>query len=175
MKVVVASKNPVKLSTAQSGFGRMFPGEDVIVEGVLVPSGVADQPMTDVETFRGSMQRVENARRAIPNADYWVGMEGGLEEKNGELEAFAWIVVAGTNGKVGKGRTSRFFLPTAVAELVRQGTELGEADDIVFGLKNSKQQMGAVGILTHGVIDRAQYYEQAMIVALIPFRNPKLY
>lgn len=175
MKVIVASKNPVKLSTAQSGFELMFPGEEVVVEGVSVSSGVTDQPMTDAETFRGSTQRAENARLAMPGADYWVGMEGGLEDKNGELEAFAWIVVLGASGKVGKGRTSTFFLPATVAELVRQGKELGEAGDIVFGLQNSKQQMGAVGILTHGIINRTEYYEQAVVVALIPFKNPELY
>lgn len=175
MRAIVASKNPVKLKTAQVGFERMFPGEGIAVEGVSVSSGVADQPMSDAETFQGSLQRVVNARQAAPDANYWVGIEGGLEEKNGELEAFAWVVVQDAHGKTGKGRTSAFFLPSKVAELVRQGKELGEADDIVFGLQNSKQQMGAVGILTKGVIDRAQYYEQAMIVALIPFKNPELY
>lgn len=175
MKVVVASKNPVKLKTTQLGFERMFPGETIDVEGISVPSGVADQPMTDSETFQGSLQRVKNAKQAVSEVDYWVGIEGGLEEKNGELEAFAWVIVLRADGKIGKGRTSTFFLPSKVAELVRQGKELGEADDIVFGLQNSKQQMGAVGILTHGVIDRTQYYEQAMVVALIPFKNPELY
>lgn len=175
MKVIVASKNPVKLKTAQLGFERMFPGEVVVVEGVSVSSGVADQPMSDTETFQGSLQRTYNARQAAPEADYWVGMEGGLENKNGELEAFAWIIVLSADDKMGKGRTSTFFLPDKVAELIRQGKELGEADDIVFGLQNSKQQMGAVGILTHGVVDRTQYYEQAVVVALIPFKNPELY
>jgi non-canonical (house-cleaning) NTP pyrophosphatase len=84
-------------------------------------------------------------------------------------------VVIDKADKVGKGRTSTFFLPARVAELVRQGKELGEADDIVFGLQNSKQQMGAIGILTHGIIDRAEYYEQAVVAALIPFKNPELY
>jgi non-canonical (house-cleaning) NTP pyrophosphatase len=52
---------------------------------------------------------------------------------------------------------------------------LGEADDIVFGRSNSKQDNGAVGLLTDNVIDRAQLYEHAMILALIPFKNELLY
>ena len=39
----------------------------------------------------------------------------------------------------GKSRTATFFLPEEVAELVRQGQELGSADDIVFNVSNSKQ------------------------------------
>jgi non-canonical (house-cleaning) NTP pyrophosphatase len=58
---------------------------------------------------------------------------------------------------------------------VRQGMELGDADDAVFGRSNSKQANGAVGILTGNVIDRAELYEQAVVLALIPFKNPELY
>jgi non-canonical (house-cleaning) NTP pyrophosphatase len=76
---------------------------------------------------------------------------------------------------IGKGRTGTFLLPPAVAELIRQGKELGAADDIVFGRLNSKQDNGAVGLLTDDVIDRAQLYEHAMILALIPFKNKALY
>jgi non-canonical (house-cleaning) NTP pyrophosphatase len=49
------------------------------------------------------------------------------------------------------------------------------ADDIVFSCSNSKQDNGAVGLLTDNVIDRAQLYEQAVILALIPFKNERLY
>jgi non-canonical (house-cleaning) NTP pyrophosphatase len=77
--------------------------------------------------------------------------------------------------QLGKGCTGRFALPPRVAELVHQGKELGVADDIVFGRTNSKQENGAVGLLTENIIDRAAYYEQAVILALIPFKNPLLY
>ena len=51
----------------------------------------------------------------------------------------------------------------------------GDADDIVFKRSNSKQQNGAVGILTDNVINRTDYYSHAIILALIPFTNTKLY
>jgi non-canonical (house-cleaning) NTP pyrophosphatase len=53
--------------------------------------------------------------------------------------------------------------------------ELGDADDVVFGRTNSKQENGAVGLLTENVIDRTAYYVQALILALIPFKNSVLY
>ena len=76
---------------------------------------------------------------------------------------------------VGKGRSGTFFLPPKIAELIRQGKELGEADDIVFERTNSKQENGAVGILTDGVVDRTKYYTEAVVLALIPFKNERLY
>ncbi len=71
----------------------------------------------------------------------------------------------------GKARTGAFMLPQEVANLVRSGIELGHADDQVFGRSNSKQTNGAVGLLTADLIDRQRYYEHAVILALVPFKN----
>jgi non-canonical (house-cleaning) NTP pyrophosphatase len=53
--------------------------------------------------------------------------------------------------------------------------ELGDADDVIFSRRNSKQKNGAVGILTKDLIDREKYYTHAIIMALIPFNNMDLY
>jgi inosine/xanthosine triphosphatase len=172
--VVIASQNPVKVQAVGTGFERMFPGEEFFLQSVTVPSGVRDQPATSHEALQGALNRARGAAGALPEADYWVGVEGGIEDQEGGMAAFAWIVVQSRQG-VGKGRTGTFYLPQSVADLVRQGKELGEADDIVFGKTNSKQENGAIGILTGDVIDRARLYEQAVILALIPFKNPGLY
>jgi len=172
--LVIASTNPVKIQAAANGYRRLFPDAEVNVVTVSVPSKVAHQPLSDEETLRGALNRSSNARRVQPDADYWIGIEGGVQTLNDELAAFAWIVVQSAT-LVGKARTGTFFLPPAVADLIRQGKELGEADDIIFGRSNSKQENGAVGLLTNNVIDRTQLYEHAMILALIPFRNENLY
>ena len=172
--IIVASTNPVKVKATEGGFGRMFPSEAFVVKGYSVPSGVSNQPVGNLETLHGARIRAENVRMTIPDADYWVGIEGGVEDDNGELAAFAWIVIV-SKSHCGKGRTGTFFLPEAVAHLVRQGIELGEADDIVFGKTNSKQQNGAIGLLTGDVLNRTSLYEHAVVLALVPFKNPKLY
>jgi inosine/xanthosine triphosphatase len=174
LTLVVASTNPVKLQAAVNGFQRLFPGSELNVIAASVPSDVAHQPLSDEETLQGALNRTANAQAAHPHADYWIGIEGGIQPIGPELTAFAWIVVR-SREMIGKARTGTFFLPPAVAELIRQGKELGEADDIVFGRTNSKQDNGAVGLLTDDVIDRAQLYEHAMILALIPFKNEVLY
>ena len=174
LTLVVASTNPVKIQAAVNGFQRLFPGSELNVITAAVPSDVRQQPLSDEETLRGALNRSAQAQAAHPQADYWIGIEGGIQPIEPEMIAFAWIVVR-SKEMTGKGRTGTFFLPPAVAELIRQGKELGEADDIVFGRTNSKQDNGAVGLLTDNVIDRAQLYEHAMILALIPFKNEALY
>jgi inosine/xanthosine triphosphatase len=131
--------------------------------------------MSDEETRRGARNRAQNAKSATPNADYWIGIEGGCESIDNELTAFAWIVIINRAGRFSESRSATFALPPAIAELVYAGVELGEADDRIFGRQNSKQMNGAVGILTRDVVDRIALYDLPVALALIPFRNPALY
>ncbi len=174
-KIIIASKNPVKIQATKNAFEKMFPEEQFQFDGVSVPSNVADQPMGNEETLLGATNRAQNAHKEVPEADFWVGLEGGLEDKGEIMEGYAWMVVIGANGKVGKSRSASFELPNKVVELVKQGYELSHADDMVFSRINSKHQDGAAGILTHGVVTRADFYEQAVVFALVPFANPELY
>ncbi|HLO43457.1 MAG TPA: inosine/xanthosine triphosphatase [Leadbetterella sp.] len=174
-RVIVASKNPVKINAAQIGFESMFETERFVFEGANVGSDVSNQPMGDDETFRGAYNRATKAREEFSNADYWIGIEGGnISHNQNEMEAMAWIVVL-DKSRMGKARTAGFFLPQKVIDLVNQGYELGHADEIVFGINNTKQKMGTTGLLTDNVIDRTQYYVQAVILALIPFLKKDLY
>jgi inosine/xanthosine triphosphatase len=172
--IVVASANPVKTQAARQGFEKMFPQQSFEVHNVMAVSGVRNQPMSSQETLQGAYNRACAAYRLSPQADYWVGIEGGIEDWGEDMAAFAWVVVY-TPGQTGKGSTGVFFLPPVVANLIREGKELGEADDIVFNTNNSKQANGAIGILTGDVIDRARLYEHAVILALTPFKNLELY
>lgn len=175
MKIVVASKNPVKLEAARNAFQKFFKNDSFSYLEVDAPSNVSQQPVGDRETFTGAYNRVAFIKSYYPDADYWVGIEGGVQfENEDEMCAFAWIVI---NNKEmsGKARTGTFFLPPGIGKLVKEGKELGEADDIVFQQSNSKQKNGAIGLLTGNVLTRSDFYEQAVILALIPFRNSKLF
>ncbi|HWQ83083.1 MAG TPA: inosine/xanthosine triphosphatase [Anaerolineales bacterium] len=176
--IAIASHNPVKIEAARQGFQSAFPEQAFTLIPVTADSGVSAQPFSDQETLAGAEERATQASLALPDADYWVGIEGGVEEHPCGMAAFAWVVARGAvrgAALTGRGRSAAFFLPEAVAALVRQGMELGAADDLVFGRSNSKQANGAIGLLTGDVIDRAGLYVPAVVMALIPFKNPELY
>ncbi len=173
IRILVASKNPVKIEAVTDGLKPFLNGE-FEVTGVSVPSGVSDQPMSETETLKGASNRVMKAINLNPGYDYYVGLEGGVEDTTSGLMVFAWMVIS--NGeRIGKARTASFFLPPQVAELVRGGMELGDADDVVFAKTNSKQQNGAIGLLTNDAITRKSLYLPAVQMAFIPFLNPELY
>lgn len=169
--IIVASKNPVKINATLDSFQQIFPDQSFEMSGVAVPSGVSDQPMTSAETIQGAVNRATNAREAQPDADYWVGIEGGIDDTDVGMQCFAWVVILGRDERIGRGQTAVFYLPIEVADIVRDGMELGHADDKVFGRSNSKQQNGAIGLLTNDAVDRTSYYVQAVIMALVPFKN----
>jgi inosine/xanthosine triphosphatase len=146
----------------------MFPGEDFAVEPVSMSEGIPSQPATDAETLEGAKLRTERAASLVPNADFWVGIEGGIDDVGAETAAFAWVVVKSGN-RVGTSRSGTFLLPEAVARIVKSGEELGRACDLMFQENNTKQHGGAVGLLTRNVIDRTALYEHAVILALVRF------
>ena len=179
-QIVVGSANPVKLDCVRSGLFKALHFEFIIgIAGLEVPSGVADQPLSDDETRLGAENRASRAydgffRKHGYHPDYAVGVEGGLFNIEGDMFCAAWVVIF--DGKtVGKARSSAFPIPPAIASLVNQGIELGVADDRVFGRVDSKRGSGTVGHLTRGVITRSDFYVPAVILAYIPFQWKQLY
>lgn len=166
--VVIGSKNPVKILCVEEAFHTTF-GDHYLVEGLNVDSGVDKQPFGDEETYRGAHTRAMNCKNAFPEADFWVGIEGGVDGMGEEMMAYAWVIILNRSGKVGRARSATFFLPMVVADLVKEGVELGDANDRVFQSLNSKQQGGAVGALTKGVLNRKELYKQPILLGLIPF------
>ena len=164
MNVVVASMNPVKIGAAREAFASVFPAESIDVTGIDVDSGVGDQPDSDAKTREGARARALRARDAAPDADFWVGLEGGVDVFDDQLMAFAWMAIS-------EARSATLPLPPAVKQLVDAGMELGEANDRVFSTVNSKQGGGAYGLLTDGRYTRESIYAQTLIIALTPFVN----
>ncbi|EKA4467274.1 inosine/xanthosine triphosphatase [Vibrio parahaemolyticus] len=166
-KVVIASLNPAKINAVKSAFQSAFPQQAFEFVGISVPSEVADQPMTNEETHRGAVNRVKNAKVEMPTADFYVGLEAGIE---GNV-TFAWMVIESDTHR-GESRSASLMLPPEVLAQLADANELGDVMDKVFGTENIKQKGGAISLLTQNQLARSSVYHQALILALIPFTNP---
>ena len=78
--------------------------------------------MGNEQTIKGSLNRANNAYKKYPGADYYVGLEGGLEELDGSLYAFGWVSVKGKK-MIGKGRSPTNVLPKDVTKLIKKRIE----------------------------------------------------
>src|SRR3989344_7124426 len=176
MLVLVGSKNPVKIESVKEAFAKYFASVEVI--GLDVDSKVPTQPV-NYQTYEGARNRAlalqSLAREKYPEAQYFVGIEGGIEETYSRWFSFGLICVIDHRGRESIGKSPHFSLPSHILQKLLAGEELGEVMDHHTGHKNAKQKMGTVGILTHGKMDRKELYIHGLTMALIPFVNENLY
>ena len=173
VKIVVGSHNPVKVNAAKQAIMQAFDLADVECIMLAAPSGVAEQPMTAAETRLGAINRVKYCQQQH-KADYYLAMEGGVDEFDEGPATFAYVVIANQE-QMSVGRSASLPLPPQVFRALQQGAELGPLMDSLFKTTNIKQRGGAIGLLTHGLASRESNYTQALILALAPFLNKDLY
>jgi len=172
MRIAIGSTNPVKCNAARAVLAALYPDAEFV--GIEAPSGIAAQPWGDAETRAGALNRAR-AALAQTGADLGVGLEGGVQDTEFGLFTTAWCVLVDNQGRIGIGGNSCAMLPTAVADDVRQGVELGAAMDRLVNRRNTKHQNGAIGILTNNLETRQSAYETIIRLALAPFVNPEWY
>jgi inosine/xanthosine triphosphatase len=154
------------VAAAEAILGRAFPAARFVA--ITVSSGIPAQPWGDDETRRGALERACMALRQT-QADYGLGLEGGVKETPVGLMTCAWCAIVDAKGKVGYGGGANILLPPRVAGMLRQQGELGPAMDALIQARNTKQGPGAIGILTNGLSSRQAAYEQLVAMAVAPF------
>ncbi len=172
LRVNVGSANPSKIKAVKRVFESIFPFE-IIVKGVEVPSHVSSQPINN-ETIKGAINRAKNA---LKDADYAIGIEAGLfwNEEIGEYFDKAFCAILDKYGNFTYGYSGGFAYPPKVIEMVKNGMEVGDAMEIISGIREIKKMMGAIGYLSKGKIDRVEFNAQAVLMAMIPRISHELY
>lgn len=173
LKVIVGSKNPVKINAVKFALERLLAQTELDCSGISAPSLVADQPMTEQETLLGAVNRVAYAKQHH-QADFYVAMEGGVDNFDYGAATFAYVVIADKDQQV-VGRSANLPIPASVYLSLCEGEELGPLMDKLFGTSNVKQKGGAIGLLTNGAETRESAYQQALTLAMAPFLHTELF
>ena len=173
IKIVVGSKNPVKINAAKAAVCDMLSLAEVECIAINAPSQVADQPMTVDETQLGAINRVKYCQQHCL-ADFYVAIEGGVDQFEYGPATFAYVAIADQK-KMATGRSCNLPLPPVIYQALKNGEELGDVMDRFFNTNNVKQKQGAIGLLTNGLATREGVYRQAILLAMAPFIHPNLY
>lgn len=177
MKINIGTLSPVKIKAIENviaGYDRFSKAE---INCQKAKSEVSDQPKTLKETIKGAKNR---ARNAFIACDLSFGIESGLmkipETKTGYMNASVCAIYDGNDYHL--GLASCFEYPKEVVKLVlEKGLEISDASKEI-GLTTKKKvgyEEGTIGLLTHGRLCSIEYYEHAVINALIHLENPELY
>lgn len=170
MKILIGSKNPVKIGGAKLAFENYF--DDVLVEGVSVSSNISSQPFNE-EILQGARNRVKNlidyAKENDIDADFFVSIESGITNSLGFWVNLNVAVVVDKNGYESIGTSEGFPIPKRYIEEIKN-TELGVIMDRLSGTENIKQKFGGVWVLTKK-LTREDLTCHAFIMALTQFVN----
>ncbi|MCW8109039.1 inosine/xanthosine triphosphatase [Alteromonas ponticola] len=173
-KLLVGSRNPIKVAAAKQAFMKAFSTQSLLAEGINSPSGVNRQPMSEAETRLGAINRVnailEDSHLCVMETDWVVAIEGGAQQFVDGPATFAYIAIWHQH-KWSIGRSANLPLPSPIYQALEQGQELGDVMDEYFGTSNVKQKGGAIGLLTNNLATRQSVYELAIILALSKFQH----
>lgn len=174
--VAVGSENPVKVGAVKRVMRKLI--GHVKVVPVKVDPGVPRQPVGAEETIKGAINR---AREALTRtgADLGVGIEAGLVKVPATMTGymdFQYCAIIDKDGWITIGCGPGFeYPPRVVAMVLGEKMEVGEVMSQLTGIENLGRKQGAIGYLTHGMINRRRLTEISVIMAMIPRINRELY
>jgi inosine/xanthosine triphosphatase len=182
--VCVGSLNPTKIKATKLAFLQFF--EDIILFHIDADSKVSDQPIGRNNIIKGAKNRATQSlnylikEKGISNKIYGVGIEAGLveipETRSGYMD-FQFCAMINEYEEISIGSGIGFEYPSFVIEEILNDRSL-EIGDIMANLANKenlKYKKGAIGFLSRNRIKRTDILREAVICALLPIINMKLY
>lgn len=169
--IAVGTTNKAKVKCVADTFARCFPQLQTTVLSTEVVSAVAAQPMSADESMQGAQHRANAALAQLPEAQFGIGLEGGVEKIGDRYFECGWMcVVERSTGRVGWGSSARFEMSSKIMrKLIDEKKELAQVMDELTGETDVRSNLGAMGILTAGHLGRAEAYSHGLMFALAPF------
>lgn len=173
MKIAVGTKNKAKLAAVEAWARKEF-GDDFVIEGVSVESGIDDMPLNNEESILGAKNRAMNCLAMVDNADLGIGLEGGVETIDNQMYLCGWAAVVDKDGRIGVGNCGNIMVPMFIAKRLNNGEELGV---IMHELheRDIRNFEGSMGIFTQGRVSRSDSFIRALQYAYAPLDNFNLY
>jgi len=124
MKVVLGSKNKEKLDIVRKALEELHVETEVIA--IEVESEVSNQPLDIETTKQGARNRAMNAKKMASDADFWIGLEGGLHDYGEGYYLVTYACLVDKNGNEYIGEGEEIQLPNEVSRRVKNGEWFGK-------------------------------------------------
>lgn len=175
MKIVIGSTNPVKLKATEEAINIIKQNEKwpngVIFESlsIKIPE-LNNTPHSIDEMLEGATIRSRKSLNQT-NADYGIGIEGGVYSNRLGTFLTAYVVVSDKRGNIGIGSAPNLKVPSSWKLGSDKAFELGTYVDKLTGETNIKQKKGAMGYLTKDLITRQESLKIGVICAYYSLQN----
>lgn len=161
MTIAVGTKNPAKIKAVQS----VVKDLDVELISLDVASDVSPQPISDLETKTGALNRARHCLEQS-EAHLGIGLEGGVMTVEEDMYLTNWGAIVDREGHEISASGARFKLPTSLVKGIQSGKELGEVIDEYAMGHDIRKNEGTVGILTNGYVTRDTMFEQVVRILI---------
>ncbi len=187
LRIAVGSTRAAKLLAVRSAcaqVSRVDPGWDKAeIVARDVETDAPAMPLTDAQLMRGARDRALAVRKILRAegmpAHLYVGLEGGFHTVtlDGARHTFLQGWAYATDGASGHfGVSPSVSVPASIVRSVVIGRrELSEVIDEVTGERDVRSKQGAWGVISKGLLTRAQSFESALVAAFAPFYNTELF
>jgi non-canonical (house-cleaning) NTP pyrophosphatase len=116
---------------------------------VKVPSGIPEQPLNEQITVVGARNRAKSAVEVVEEAEFGIGMEGGLELIQDDYYLVCAVVLYDKHEeRYFTGISSKIQLPKSVSEAIKHGEEFGvhiyeylERNDLNDSMRNTVTEL----------------------------------
>ncbi|HMS23180.1 MAG TPA: inosine/xanthosine triphosphatase [Candidatus Saccharibacteria bacterium] len=169
--IAVGTLREVKLEAVRQAAESIFTRETSII-GVQVESGINDQPMSQEEMLLGATNRADISLARCLDAQYGVGLEGGLSNLGGHTMDSGIVVVKNRDGLEGVVETLRMQIGHKVLDLINEGLELSDAVTQLT-VHDVSSNRDAFSALSDGRISALAAYRDATICAFQTFTHPE--
>jgi len=188
IKIAIGSTRAAKVNAVRASVERIavieknWHNAEIISRSVEI--SVPAMPLTKEALMLGARERAIAVRDLLKqedrSADIYVGLEGGFDtiEILQEPHDFlcGWVYATDDKTLYAYGSAPSISVPTEIYNrVVGENLELAHVIDEISGEKDVRSRQGAWGILSRGLFTRSMSFEIALIAALAPFYNSKLY
>lgn len=188
LKIAIGSLRPPKVEAVRSVMAKVmgflgYRPEAISYIAREVDSGVSSMPLSVHEIRRGACNRALEVRRLVEAeigpVDFAIGLEGGFfilsAEDKEHIHLQTWAYVHHEDKGFYGSSMSMPVPPEVAREVLENKKELGNIIDDFAGRSGVRDQDGAFGVFSLGLLSRQQALELALLGALAPFYHKKLY
>ncbi len=171
MKIIVGSKNKVKIDAVSESLLDYDCMTNLEIVGIHANSGVSEQPLTLDETVQGAINRATEAFNA--GGDYGFGIESGLmhvpRTQSGYMDMCICAIADKDDVYIGMSSAWEFPDSEVSKSIIYDGLDMSQAC-VKHGLTNDSdvgRKGGAINIVTNGRLNRKEYTKEAVRNAMI--------
>jgi len=174
MEINVGLINPVKVEAVRRVFNLFF--DNVNIKGVKINSEADAQSKNLKEIMNGARDRAINC---FHECKCGVGLESGIFPMVGSLSGYlntSGCAIYDGSEILGVGLSPAFEYPKSIInKILQKKFEVNQIAAEIFACENIGQKQGAIGVLTRNQCPRTNYSKAAVMMALFPILNKKIY